>query len=268
MDAPTPAGMAIGLAVCFAAFRALELLHPRSRRTPLPRKGLATDVAYWFLTPLLAHYVVRVAAIIAVVPLLLVVHGTLDPRTIEAGFGPLARLPFWAQLALTIVVADLIGYWTHRLFHSHDRLWSFHAVHHSARVLDWLSAMRVHPVSEAVSRIFMVLPMIALGLPPLVAVAVGPFFAIYGLLLHANLDWDWGPLRAVVASPRFHRWHHSDAPEAQGCNLAAVLPLWDILFGTWYMPRDRVPESFGTATPLPDGIVDQLLYPFRRSHSA
>ncbi len=24
-----------------------------------------------------------------------------------------------------------------------------------------------------------------------------------------NLDWDWGPLRTVVASPQFHRWYHT-----------------------------------------------------------
>lgn len=267
MTAPTLASMLIGLLVCFVAFRGLELLMPRARRTPLLRPGLATDVAYWFVTPLLAHYVVRVAAILAVIPLVLLIHGTLDASTIAAGFGPFSRLPLWQQIALMLVVADFLGYWTHRLFHVHQRLWLFHAVHHSPRVLDWLSALRVHPVSEAISRILMALPMIALGFSPVAAAAVGPFFAIYGLLLHANLDWDWGPFRTVIASPRFHRWHHSDAPEAQDRNLAGLLPVWDILFGTWYMPRDRVPESFGAVTPVPHGLLAQLLYPFRRGTS-
>lgn len=268
MNAPTLGGMVIGLAVSFVAFRGLERLRPRSRRTPFLRPGLATDLAYWFATPLLAHYVVRVASILAVMPLVLVIHGTLDQDIISAGFGPLSRLPFWAQLALSIVAADFLGYWVHRLFHAHGRLWLFHAVHHSPRALDWLSALRVHPVSEAISRILMALPMIALGFSPLVAATVGPFLAIYGLLLHANLDWDWGPLRAVIASPRFHRWHHSDVPEAQGRNLAGIFPVWDILFGTWYMPRDRVPESFGAVASVPDGLVAQLLYPFRQRRSA
>jgi len=45
-----------------------------------------------------------------------------------------------------------------------------------------------------------------------------------------------GPLRAVLASPRFHRWHHTSAKEGRDKNFAGLLPLWDILFGTYYMP--------------------------------
>jgi sterol desaturase/sphingolipid hydroxylase (fatty acid hydroxylase superfamily) len=88
---------------------------------------------------------------------------------------------------------------------------------------------------------------------------------LMAILVHANLDWDWGPLRAVVVSPRFHRWHHTDEANARDNNFAGLLPLWDILFGTYYMPRDRAPQQFGTATPVPAGLIGQLIFPFRRS---
>jgi sterol desaturase/sphingolipid hydroxylase (fatty acid hydroxylase superfamily) len=39
----------------------------------------------------------------------------------------------------------------------------------------------------------------------------------------------------VIASPR-HRWHHTGEAEARDKNFAGLLPLWDILFGTYYMP--------------------------------
>jgi sterol desaturase/sphingolipid hydroxylase (fatty acid hydroxylase superfamily) len=41
--------------------------------------------------------------------------------------------------------------------------------------------------------------------------------------------------------------------------------LWDILFGTYHMPRDRRPQSFGTSTPVPGNLVGQMVFPFRRS---
>jgi sterol desaturase/sphingolipid hydroxylase (fatty acid hydroxylase superfamily) len=63
--------------------------------------------------------------------------------------------------------------------------------------------------------------------------------------------------------PRFHRWHHTDESEARDKNFAGLLPLWDILFGTYYMPRDRRPASYGTATPVPTGLLGQLIFPFR-----
>jgi sterol desaturase/sphingolipid hydroxylase (fatty acid hydroxylase superfamily) len=39
--------------------------------------------------------------------------------------------------------------------------------------------------------------------------------------------------RSVIASPRFHRWHHTGEAEARDKNFAGLLPLCDILFGTY-----------------------------------
>lgn len=37
--------------------------------------------------------------------------------------------------------------------------------------------------------------------------------------------------------------------------------MWDVLFGTFYMPRDRVAMSFGTDDRVPEGFFGQLAYP-------
>jgi Fatty acid hydroxylase superfamily len=65
---------------------------------------------------------------------------------------------------------------------------------------------------------------------------VAPPITLFAILFHANVDWDWGPPRSVIAAPRFHRWHHTGEAEARDKNFAGLLPLWDILFGTYYMP--------------------------------
>jgi sterol desaturase/sphingolipid hydroxylase (fatty acid hydroxylase superfamily) len=69
-------------------------------------------------------------------------------------------------------------------------------------------------------------------------------------------------------SPRFHRWHHTDEVEARDKNFAGLLPLWDILFGTYHMPRDARPTRFGTLTPAPRGLLGQLVFPFRSAARA
>ena len=38
---------------------------------------------------------------------------------------------------------------------------------------------------------------------------VGPFNIFHSAFVHANLNWTFGPLRYVISSPVFHRWHHS-----------------------------------------------------------
>jgi sterol desaturase/sphingolipid hydroxylase (fatty acid hydroxylase superfamily) len=40
--------------------------------------------------------------------------------------------------------------------------------------------------------------------------------------------------------------------------------VWDILFGTYYMPKDKRPTEFGTSTDVPAGLLGQLAFPFRR----
>ena len=68
---------------------------------------------------------------------------------------------------------------------------------------------------------------------------------------------------SVIVSPRFHRWHHTDEEQARDKNFAGLLPLWDILFGTYYMPKDERPSRFGTMTPVPNGLFGQIVFPFR-----
>jgi hypothetical protein len=44
-------------------------------------------------------------------------------------------------------------------------------------------------------------------------------------------------------------------------NYSVYLPLWDIVFGTYFMPKHRRPERYGIAEPMPTGLVNQLRYP-------
>ena len=49
-------------------------------------------------------------------------------------------------------------------------------------------------------------------------------------------------------------------------NFAGLFPFWDVLFGTFHMPEGRQPSRFGIeGDPVPDGLLPQLAYPFRRS---
>jgi sterol desaturase/sphingolipid hydroxylase (fatty acid hydroxylase superfamily) len=261
---PTLQGLLIGFVGLLLLFQILQRLRPPERRLPLLRRGFFTDVAYWSFTPLVTRATTRVAVIIAIAPFALLVYGKLDEQLLMNGFGPTSRLPLWLQAICIIVLGDLVGYWMHRAFHG-GRLWNFHAVHHSSVDLDWLSSVRLHPVNDALMRIAATLPILALGFAPVAVAGVIPFLTLMAIVAHANVDWDWGPFRRVIVSPRFHRWHHTDEENARDKNFAGFLPLWDILFGTYYMPEARVPQQFGTSSPVPTGLVGQMLYPFRRA---
>lgn len=230
------------------------------------RRLWRTDLAYWLLGPLINDGVVKFATLIVIVPLVLLLYRTLDASRL-AGFGPIGAQPLPLQALELVALGDLLGYWTHRLFHGR-RLWRFHAVHHSAEELDWLASARVHPMNEIISRSLAALPLIALGFHPKVFAGYAPFLTLYAVFLHANLRWDFGPLRGVIASPVFHRWHHSRQPEARDKNFAGLLPIWDRLFGTYHMPRGHWPIDLGVEDAVPEGLWAQLAFPFRRRSSA
>jgi sterol desaturase/sphingolipid hydroxylase (fatty acid hydroxylase superfamily) len=253
----------IAFGILLVAFRLIERLRPIERRMPILRAGFWTDAAYWAATPITTRVLTRVSVILVIAPVAWLAYGRLDRDLILNGFGPAAQLPLPLQAMLILLLTDFVSYWGHRLFHG-PRLWRFHAVHHSSVALDWLAAVRVHPINDAAMRVASTLPVFALGFAPKAVAALIPLITLMAIMVHANVDWDWGPLRSVIASPRFHRWHHTSEDEGRDKNFAGIFPLWDIVFGTYYMPKDRAPTQFGTDTPVPTGLVGQLLFPFRR----
>lgn len=175
-----------------------------------------------------------------------------------------ANLPWIVQFLAVIVLSDLFQYWYHRLFHTVPFLWGFHAVHHSAKAMDWLAGARMHFVEIVLLRGVTSLPLFTLGFSPSVMQAYIGFVYVYSSLLHANLRGDFDRLGHWVATPRFHHWHHGLEQEAVDVNFAIHLPLLDKLFGTFHLPEGRWPKDYGVPEKVPNGYWAQLKYPFVR----
>ena len=256
----------------FAAllFVLLELAFPAVRSKALFRRGFRTDLLYLAMPPVtraVAGVVVGLAVAGAFV-LLGRVEGGQMRQVLESaivdGYGPVAAQPLPLLVLEMLLLSELIGYWVHRAFHRRGLPFRIHAVHHSSVELDWLSAVRVHPLNVIVGRSASAIPLLVLGFPLKALAVYLPFLPLYAVFLHANVDWRFGPLRYVIASPVFHRWHHASDREAHGKNFAGLFPFVDWVFGTFYMPESEGPRRFGVDhPPVPDGFWAQLLHPFR-----
>lgn len=77
------------------------------------------------------------------------------------------------------------------------------------------------------------------------------------------MRWRLKWLHRLIITPEFHHWHHTNERDAIWTNYSTFLPLWDQLFGTYFMPKDRRPQSYGVNEPIPDGILRQLRHPFK-----
>ena len=221
-------------------------------------RAAGTDLMYWFVAPVIVR-LCRTAILAVGVSLL------LGGR--ESLFSQVNTLPLWFQCVAVLVIQDVLLYWVHRLFHT--RLaWKFHAIHHSPTVLDWLSASRFHLVNVLLSFCLADVVVLLLGFSPAALLLLVPVNIIYSAMVHANLNWTFGPLRYLFASPVFHRWHHTTEAEGLDKNFASTFPVLDVVFGTFHMPPGKLPENFGTGDHVPEDFWGQLLHPFRGADGA
>lgn len=165
-------------------------------------------------------------------------------------------IPSWLLAIVAAFAYDFANYWNHRLMHQ-PWLWPVHAIHHSDPDVTGLTAYRVHVFEGLVMWVSYTLLLSWLGLPK-DAIGMGAILiALHNIYVHTNVDWEHGPFRLLIASPRFHRWHHADVKEAYGKNLANICPLFDWMFGTYRVPG-KCEERMG-AKGVPENDVLKLI---------
>ncbi len=244
------------LGMVFVPLERLFALRPQR----IFREGWQTDLKHFFVS----HAGVQVLSFATLIPAQVFFAWAVRLDFQQA----VAAQPLWLQFVEILVAVDLVTYWVHRAFHQVPLLWSFHAIHHSSRQMDWLAGSRMHLVDALATRAAAFIPVFVLGFAPAALYAYLVFVSFHAVFIHANVRWRWPALRWVIATPAFHHWHHTSDEEGLDKNFAGFLPMWDRLFGTAHLP-DRWPRNYGTVKfHPPEGWLGQLLYPFRRHGEA
>ena len=250
------------LALLMVIFAPLEKRFALRKTQPFFRRAFGADVAFYYLSSLLPKLVLLMP---------LSFFAGLAHQAMSAGlYEWVAALPVWTRLLAALLVGEIGAYWGHRWSHQFPLLWRFHAIHHGAEDMDWLINTRAHPVDMVFTRLCGLVPMYLLGLAQpmanqldIVPVLVTVLGTIWGFFIHANLNWRFGRLEWLIATPAFHHWHHTnDGAAVVNKNYAAVLPWIDRCFGTFYLPKEKWPERYGTDTPPSPTVAGQLLQPF------
>jgi len=247
----------VNLIVTGLMFAPIERLFPRRAEQRLFRGEWREDLFYYLVSSMM----VQVLTFLALAPSKVVMAHT---GGFDAFRAAVAAQPWIVQLIEIMVLTDLAQYWFHRAFHRVPFLWGFHAVHHSAKSMDWLAGARMHFVEIILLRGVTSLPLLTLGFAPSAMQAYIAVVYVYSSLLHANLRGDFDRMGQWIATPRFHHWHHGLEKEAIDVNFAIHFPWLDRMFGTYHFPKGRWPEAYGVPEQVPQGYVAQFLYPFRR----
>ena len=135
---------------------------------------------------------------------------------------------------LYVIILDFSDYWRHRLSHVFDWWYSLHAVHHAQRQMTFWSDDRNHLLDDVISFVWFTVVALLIGIPPMQFPLLVLLLRLLESLSHANVRLSFGWLgERLLISPRFHRAHHAvNAAGQRSVNYGAILPWWDMLFGT------------------------------------
>jgi sterol desaturase/sphingolipid hydroxylase (fatty acid hydroxylase superfamily) len=147
-----------------------------------------------------------------------------------------------ANLAVSVILLDLIYYSIHRLNHRIPFLWRFHRAHHSDLEVDVTTGLRFHIGEVLMSTSGKVLSVLALGVSPLgvliseMALLMSAQFQHINIALPAVIERF---LRVGVVTPPMHIVHHSLRLSEQNSNYGTLFSWWDRLFGSYMSPAPQ-----------------------------
>ena len=169
---------------------------------------------------------------------------------------PLPAWPLESPLSwfAAFVAYDFCYYLAHRAGHRVNILWASHVAHHQSEAYNLSTALR--QTSTGFLTFLFYLPMLALGVPAELMVAVGSLNLIYQFWVHTQAIHRLGFLERILVTPANHRVHHASNPEYIDKNFGGVFILWDRLLGTYEderadcPPRFGLPHALGSFNPL------------------
>lgn len=252
--------LALELCIVGGVFFIVEKLRPAEKNVNFFNEDFSQELGLAVLNALIVIpvYLIFIAALI---------NWIIGPLIPYQMFNEhILMLPILVQVILGAFIMDVSTYWRHRF--THHYMWRFHSIHHSAKHLNWLTSLRLHPIDILISAIFDLTVLHILGFSGAGMAFAFLFLRAYNYFIHANINLQFGkPTRYILASPNFHRWHHALEKEAHDKNFCSAFSLIDIMFGTYYHPEAALPAGYGIGDDqkdYPKTLWGQLIYPFKK----
>lgn len=171
----------------------------------------------------------------------LIITVVLTPVTLFAlhydqGIFRQVTMHWLVELALTILLVDLLTYILHVLFHKIFFLWRFHRVHHADTQMDVTTGARFHIGEHTISILCRAALFMLFGMRTDFILLYETVFLANVFFHHANLTIS-EPVdriyRLFLTSPNMHKVHHSNIQIETDSNYTSLFSFWDRLFGTY-----------------------------------
>ncbi len=247
----------------------LEIIWPWRKKQRIIRKDFWLDTFYMFFNYFFFNLLIFAALTNTTAHLF---SSAMTAIGLPKGgvFNFISEMPEWSRVLVFFLIYDFVQWSVHNALHRIPFLWRFHRVHHSVQEMGFAAHLRYHFMENIVYRIALYIVLgylLKIDLP-----SIGWLYAtttLIGHLNHANFNWQYGQLKYVLNSQRFHIWHHAkDLPKShpKGMNFAITLSIWDYLFGTNYEPHDGrdIELGFDKVEQFPNTFLEQQIEAFRK----
>lgn len=246
----------------------LEALFPWRKNQPLIRKDFWIDAFFMFFN----FYIFKLVIFMAFSEVSAkFFHDLIGGDTTSYALFNLASLPIALQLIIFFVATDFVQWFTHVMLHKFNFLWRFHKVHHSIEQMGFAGHLRYHWMENVFyTPMKYIAVMLIGGFTPEMAYIVFYISIAIGHLNHANIGWDYGPLKYLINNPKMHIWHHAKvlpADRKSGVNFGISLSIWDYIFRKNYIPKEGrdIELGFDGIEKYPKGFFRLIFSGFRRT---
>lgn len=244
----------------------LEVVLPKQRKHGvLNRKFFWQDTFYVFFNDLFIYLLGFFALCATTEFVFLKILAVFNIHSLE-----IVSIKKWnpiLQILIMFLIQDFCEFIAHILLHRSNFLWRFHKIHHAQEELGAASTRHFHFLEMCVFKPIIYIPFAMIGY------SVLDYFLfqitvqnVWGFFTHCNINVKWGWLNYIINTPQTHAWHHAkNIPNKYGVNYASILNIWDILFGYFYLPKDKTPILGVDKNDVPKNFIGQLFYPFKKN---
>ncbi len=170
------------------------------------------------------------------------------------------KMRFVAAFPIFLVAMDFGEYLFHRAQHAIPVLWAMHSLHHSDPDMNATTVER-HFWGDQLIKGVTIWPLAAMLIQPTVAMVLAYMVACtWHTVVHSRLNWSFGKLSWLLNSPAYHRRHHSRDPRHFNSNYSSLLPIFDLLSGTYNRPDGFPPTGLEVR---PHGLLSLVIWPVR-----
>ncbi len=181
---------------------------------------------------------------------------------------------------IQLLYIDFTNFVAHYLEHKVPWIWYFHMTHHRATVLSPITKSRTHPVAYIIGFVNIAI----LQIPGLLMLSTAFnisrssetkltilfityfIFSFIQHVRHSHIRINYGPyLSYILTSPHMHQVHHSRNPIHFNKNFGVIFAIWDVIFGSHYIPERKERYKFGINDHegrMPKSYFFDLFHPF------